>query len=99
MSDFKIKEKVWLFAGEAAWHFVTLPTKIAPEIKLRTEWSKKGWGSVRVEAKIGDIIWKTSIFPEKKTGSYVLPIKAEVRKKAKIEAGDTVTIQLTLIES
>jgi hypothetical protein len=40
--------------------------------------------------------WKTSIFPDNKTGTYLLPLKADVRKKEKIGAGDTIMLSLEI---
>jgi hypothetical protein len=36
----------------------------------------------------------TSIFPDRKAGAYLLPLKAEIRKSEKIRAGDTVRFVL-----
>ena len=53
------------------------------------------FGSVRVRAQIGDVTWQTSVFPLN-SGGYLLPVKAEVRKRAGIGAGDEVTVSLSL---
>ena len=47
---------------------------------------KRGWGSVRVKVTLGKTKWDTSIFPDKKSGTYLLPIKAEVRIKEHVFA-------------
>ena len=52
--------------------------------------SRRGFGSVRVEATINRVAWRTSVFPQK-SGGYILPVKAEVRRRAGICAGDEVT--------
>ena len=56
----------------------------------------RGFGSVRVEATISAVTWRTSVFPLK-SGGYLLPIKAEVRRKADLVAGDEVTVDIDLI--
>lgn len=94
--SYDIKAKVWLYDGKAAWHFVTLPQDHSDQIRFQTAQSKSAWGSVRVSARIGRTAWKTSLFPDSKAGAYLLPVKAEVRKKEKIKAGDTVTIMLEI---
>lgn len=94
---YTIKGSVWLYPGEnAAWHFFTIPKKVTLEIDKVHKSKKRGWGSLRVEAKIGDTIWKTSIFPDRKAGTYMLPIKASVRKAEDIEANDQVTVRLSI---
>ncbi len=94
---YPIKAKVWLYPGMAAWHFVTLPVKQSDEIKEIYGGLKKGWGSLPVKVTIGKTTWKTSIFPDKKAGAYLLPLKTEVRKKEKIQEGDIVALTLELL--
>jgi hypothetical protein len=95
---YTISAEVWLYPGDAPWHFVTLPPDVADEIKARTAGSRRGFGSVPVEAKLGAISWETSLFPDSKSASYLLPIKAQVRRRERVEAGDEVTITLALRE-
>ena len=87
---------VW--RGEAAgrWYFLTVPEDQSVEIKAHALGSPRGFGSVRVEATIGDVTWKTSVFPLS-SGGYLLPVKAEVRKRAGLAAGDEVSVALELI--
>lgn len=89
---------LWIWRGEAAgrWYFVTVPEEVSGEIKAHGFETPRGFGSVRVEARIQDVIWHTSVFPLN-SGGYVLPIKAEVRKRASIGAGDEVEVSLTLL--
>jgi hypothetical protein len=93
---FTVTEKVWLYPGKAGWHFVTVPTKTAEEIDFFFAQSKKGWGSLPVTVTIGETSWKTSIFPDKKTASYLLPLKADMRKRAGINAGDKITFSVEI---
>lgn len=94
---FKIKGKVWLYPGGAtSWHFVSLPKNKSEDIQERFGAARRGWGSIPVVVTIGEIIWKTSIFPDKKTGTYFLPLKAEVRKKASIAEGDTISFTIEI---
>ncbi len=89
---------MWLYPGETGnWHFISLPKKAAAEIKKSFGGLSRGWGSLRIEAIIGKTSWKTSVFPNKKRGTYVLPIKADVRKKEDINAGDKVKVKLTIL--
>ena len=90
---------IWLWSeGKGSWHFLTIPPDEAVEIRLESTASgvRRGFGSVRVEAVINEISWKTSIFPQK-SGGYILPIKADVRRRAGISAGDTVTVGIDLL--
>ncbi len=89
---------LWIWRGEAAgrWYFVTVPEEQSAEIKAHALGSPRGFGSVPVEASIGQVRWRTSVFPLN-SGGYILPIKAEVRRKAELAAGDEVKVALDLI--
>jgi Domain of unknown function (DUF1905) len=84
----------WLYSGKGAWYFVTLPEKDAAEIsylsKVLNGGKRTGWGSVRVTVQVGQTVWQTSLFPDSKNKSYVLPIKAAVRKAENIVDGKAV---------
>ena len=87
---------VWLWNGDkGSWHFLTVPPAQAAEIRFDSMGMRGGFGSVRVEACIGDVSWSTSLFPQRE-GGYILPLKADVRRRASIAAGDEVTVRLKL---
>jgi hypothetical protein len=56
-----------------------------------------GFGSLKVEARIGAVTWRTSIFPESKTGCWDLPLKAEVRKKNALVEGSVTSVDVTVL--
>ena len=90
-------EPVVLYPGFSGWHFVGVTKKFGKEIKENFGKNCRGFGSLRVMVTVGKTSWQTSIFPDKASGTYVLPIKAFVRKRENIEAGDRLTYQLKLI--
>jgi hypothetical protein len=88
---------LWLWSGEnGSWHFFTVPEERSDEIRAHCLAEMRGFKSARVEASIGDVTWRTSVFPVK-SGGYFLPVKAEVRRKAGIAAGDEITVRLELL--
>lgn len=91
---YRIAAKVWLHPGKAAWHFVTLPRDQSDAIRWLYGGAKRGWGSLPVSVSTRDTRWTTSIFPDRKAGAYLLPLKAEIRKKENIRAGDTLRFRL-----
>ena len=93
----KIKARVWIYEGPSPWYFVTIPRKEASLIRREFRHVHRGWGSIPVQIKLGSTTWKTSIFWEKK-GTYLLPVKKEIRSAEKISRGDNVTFNL-LIEN
>ena len=89
---------LWIWQGEGAgrWYFLTVPEEQSAEIRAHSLGNPRGFGSVKVEAAIGNVTWRTSVFPLN-SGGYVLPVKAEVRKRAGLVAGDEATVSLELI--
>jgi len=74
---------------------VTIPKKESGEIKKKFGMFHRGWGSIPVGITLGSTSWKTSIFWEKK-GTYLLPIKKEIRKNEKISRGDKISFNLVI---
>ena len=88
---YSVSSKVWLYpGGNAAWHFLTIPKKESAAIKKTFGAVMRGWGSLRVTAKIGDTSWNTSIFWDNGSGAYLLPLKAAVRKAEGLSEGESV---------
>ena len=87
---------IWRGDGAARWYFVTVPEDQSAEIRAHAFGSPRGFGSVRVEARIGDVTWRTSVFPQK-AGGFLLPVKAEVRRRAGLSSGDEVSVELELV--
>ncbi|EMJ98097.1 PF08922 domain protein [Leptospira alstonii serovar Pingchang str. 80-412] len=54
------------------------------------------WGTIPVLAEIGATRWKTSIFPEKNSTKFVLPLKADVRKREKITVDQKIRASITI---
>ena len=95
--EYKMRARVWLYPGAAGWHFVTLPKKQSNEIKTLFGKSQRGWGSLPVIATIGKTSWKTSIFADKQVGAYLLPIKADVRKKERVGPDQMIAFTVRII--
>lgn len=88
---------LWQYDGPGGWHFLTLPEDLADEILERASGQPRSFGSVPVVVTIGSTTWSTSLFASKASGSYVLPVKAQVRREARLSVGDLVecSVQLT----
>jgi hypothetical protein len=96
-NEYQFKAKVWEYQGTGTWHFVTLPQEMGAEIKQLFGLPRHGWGSIPVEVTIGISTWKTSIFPDKESGSYLLPIKSVVRKAEGMTKGDEVMVLIRVL--
>jgi hypothetical protein len=83
---------IWYWRGPSPFYFVTVPQEQGNTLKAISGIVTYGWGMIPVEARIGNTGWTTSLFP--KDGSYVVPIKAIIRKAENLREGDTVTVRL-----
>ena len=88
--------KMWS-NDEGRMHFMSVPEELSAEIRAHAMLVRRGFGSVKVEVTLDDVIWRTSVFPSKDTGGYFLPVKIDVLRKTGIAAGDEVTVQLELL--
>jgi hypothetical protein len=85
-------------AAPAAWFFITIDGAAGEALSgtalmRRLEGAAKGFGSIKVVARIGETAFKTSVFPSKETG-WLLPVKATVRKAEGLSEGDMVEVVL-----
>jgi hypothetical protein len=98
-TQFSFRSKVWKYEGRAGWYFVTLPKQLSKKIRKAHGLSEEGWGRLKTTAQIGKTIWKTAIWFDTKAQSYLLPLKAEIRKKEAIALGALLNIKLQLESS
>lgn len=96
MVTYELHERVWRHAGAAGWHFVTLPEAVADEIRARVAGAPSPFGMARVEATIGATTWSTSLYADTRRGSFLLPIKSEVRRREGVGDGDAVAVTLRM---
>lgn len=98
MVEYTFDAELWLHTGDAAWHFLTVPHDVSDDIEARTEEDRRGFGSARVRVTVGRTTWSTSVFPDTKRGTYVLPFKKDVRRAEGVGVGDTVSVRLELVD-
>ena len=94
---FAFTADVWEHDGQGAWHFISVPEAEADDIEEMYGHSAKGFGSLRVEVTVGRTTWRTSLFPDNKRATYVLPLKKAVRVAEQLNAGDAATVELLVI--
>ena len=88
--------EIWLYQGKGGWHFLTLGKSTAQSVKNFMKGQASAWGAVPVLVQIDQFEWRTSVFPDKKVSSYLLPLKSSVRKKLNLSAGMRLRGNLTL---
>ena len=89
--------EVFRWTANQAFYLVSLPAELSEEVKEISEGLTNGFGSLKVEATIGTTVWRTSIFPDSKTGLFDLPLKASVRKANRLDVGSLAEVQLKVL--
>lgn len=85
---------MWKYDAPGGWYFVSLPAVISKEIRENLGWQEEGWGRMKARAKIGILSWETAIWFDSKKKTYMLPMKAEIRKKTGLEVDKKVEISI-----
>ena len=94
--------KVWRTEKYGDIGFVTIDGAAAEaigghELMRRLELGRRrGFGSVKVEARVGASVWSTSVFPQK-DGTWFLPVKKAICRAEGLEAGELVEAELGLL--
>lgn len=91
--------ELFRWQGDGAWFFVRVPQETSDDVRDSLTGPPGGFGSVRVDVTLGGSTWSTSLFPEKAAGSYVLPVKKQIRTAEGLDDGDTVTVEIALEQS
>ena len=94
MAAFSFESRVIYWRGPSPWFYAPVPPRHADVLRWAAKVASYGWGCVPVAARVGDVVFTTSLFP--KDGAYLLPLKTSVRRKANITAGDLISVEMTV---
>ena len=100
--SFKSKVIVWREGGrdgddKGAWRFARVPEDISAKIKeMQKGRQRRGWGAVYALAKIGKSEWKTSVFPDRHSATYILPLKKEIRFEENLYDGTDAKVSVAI---
>ena len=78
--------------GPAPFHFIRVPEAECELIRDAAGFVSYGWGMIPVTARIGGVSWRTSMWP--RDGGYLLPVKAEVRRRMDLQLNDAAVVEL-----
>jgi hypothetical protein len=92
--QFSFETRVVYWRGPSPFFFAPIPPQYVEELRQVSKAVTYGWGMVPVEAQIGDVVFYTALFPKDET--YLLPLKADVRRKTNITAGDLIVADMTI---
>lgn len=94
--DYAFTAELWRWK-DGSWCFVTLPADLSADLRMEAG-PPRGFGSVRVEARIGGSVWRTSVFPQQASGSFLLPVKRAIRTAEGLDEGDPCEVVLRLVD-
>lgn len=100
--DLRYKARLWRWTGPSGggtWHFLTIDGDAGDALSgtalmRKLEGLARGFGSLKVKARIGESSFTTSVFPSKADDGWLLPVKASVRRAEDIAEGDEVEVFL-----
>jgi hypothetical protein len=98
VTAYAFSAELWRYDGEVAWFFVSLPTELAERIRDEKAPLTKGFGAIRVSVRIGSSTWDTSVFPDQARDTYLLPVKKSVRRAQRLDVGDMIPVELTVLD-
>jgi hypothetical protein len=94
MVRFVFEAEVIYWRGPSPFFYAPVPAEHLDELRAVAKAVTYGWGVVPVAASVRGVSFTTSLFP--KDGTYLLPLKAAVRKQANVTAGDRIAIEMTV---
>lgn len=87
----------WDARDDSAWFFTSVPPELSGDIREIPR-PYRGFGAVRVRARVGVTEWATSIFPSSGGGTYVLPLKKAVRDAEGLVEGGVAVVRLEVLD-
>jgi len=102
--SFKFKSRVIVWKSgydegndSGAWRFARVPEDISKKIKeMQKERLRRGWGAVYAKAKIKKSEWVTSIFPDRRSNTYLLPLKKQIRYQENLYDGIEINVSIEI---
>ena len=85
------------------YHLVTLTGEAAEQVAMHARierletGTRRGFGSVKVVARIGDTRWRTSLFPQRRQSEWVLLVGRKVMRAEGLVEGEAVWVEIELL--
>lgn len=90
LASFAFEAEVIHWRGPPPYLFAPIPEDHVGEVRYAAQLVSYGWGVIPVEAEIGGVVFRTSLFP--RDGTYLLPIKTSVQRSASVALGDKIRV-------
>lgn len=92
------------YEGErGTYHLVKITGEVAAEIAEhafmeRMEFGRRrGFGSVKIAARIGGSLWKTSLFPQNQSSEWIMLVSKKIMRAEDLAAGDEALLEVALV--
>ena len=95
--QYAFSARVYQYASSkemCGWTFVSIPQELSAEIRKNFKSLEEGWGRMKATAKLGNSEWQTAIWFDTKQNTYLLPLKAKIRKQEKVVLDETVQMMI-----
>ena len=80
-----------------AWRFARVPEDISAKIKeMQKGRLRRGWGAVYARVKVGKSEWTTSVFPDRHSNTYILPLKKQIRYEGNLYDGSDINVSMQI---
>ena len=90
----RFEAEVIYWRGPSPFFYAPIPAGHVEALRSAARIVTYGWGMIPVDARIGDVGFRTSLFPKDQT--YLLPLKTAARRAANITAGDVIAVELAI---
>ena len=80
--------------GPSPFFYAPIPSEHGEAIRRIAKIASYGWGVIPVRATIKGAEFTTSLFP--KDGTYLLPLKAAVRKQINVTVDDRIDVEMVI---
>ena len=93
---YSFSARMWRHSSSGGWYFVTIPKDLSEEIRKHLQWQEEGWGRMKATVMIKEKQWNTSIWFDTGLNRYILPVKAEIRKRLSLYEGDIIAVSILI---
>ena len=91
----RVKGVLKKYQGPGGWIFLAVPRTLTERIVKKGKTNFIGWGFVPIQATLNKVSWRTSLLPVG-DGSFMIAVKKEIRRNAKVEEGDNVVVTFSI---
>jgi hypothetical protein len=95
-TTYEVTAEVWRADGPGDRFFVTLPAEVADAVRARSGGSHHAVGSLPVSVELGRSVWSTSLYADAGSGSYVIAIKPDARRRELVREGQVVSLRFAI---